>query len=148
MLGIMGLKKWPYTLLTLPLPIYTLIYKFAMDRKYKRPLSLLSLRAARDLDVIDEEREKQQAKEGIPPEDLRDAYKNECFKIDWDQIDGICEQVPKVLSALEKSNDEAVPLVQDLKIRPPAALYPIDSFTSPHDLEGGREPGTSGEKAR
>lgn len=53
MLGLMGLKKFAYTALIFPLPVITFIfYKIAVN-KFSRPLNVLSMRTASDLDKKD-----------------------------------------------------------------------------------------------
>ena len=143
MLGIMGLKEFPYAALLLPLPILTIFFKIFIDRLFQRPLTLLSLRAARDLDKYDQSMEKKNSVEEREVEDasIPDSYVNECFKINWQQIDATIAKVPQIQAAIDKPYDEAVSLIDGLTIPNAAEFYSLESFAlSKSALEEERTP--------
>ena len=143
MLGIMGLKEFPYAALLLPLPVLTILFKIFIDRLFQRPLTLLSLRAARDLDKYDQSMEKKNSVEEREVEDagIPDSYINDCFKINWQEIDATIAKVPQIQAAIDKSHDEAVPMIEDLTIPNAAEFYSPDSFAlSKAALEEERTP--------
>jgi len=129
MFGILGLKKFVYAVLAVPLPILTILFKIYVDRLYKRPLTMLSLRAARDMDEKDSRDQKrgQFYRTESLADTVHEKYMNDCFKIDWDQIEATCKDVQRVTRALELSRDEAVPLVHNLNITSDVEFYPVSS---------------------
>lgn len=136
MLGVMGLKKFPFTVLILPLPFLTIFFKIYVDRLFKRPLTMLSLRAARDLDELDVDSSLQTGEEKEMAEAVMDSYRHACFKIDWEKIEATCNEVSKVSNALEMPHDEAAAVVAHLNISEAPELYQIDSFAlSKSDIE-------------
>ncbi|GMH40978.1 hypothetical protein BSKO_08888 [Bryopsis sp. KO-2023] len=105
MIGMMSLKKFGYAPFMLPLPAFTIIFKVIMNANYKRPLSVLSLRAAHDLDLRDAEIEQQEsvpsletrAEEKIEACAVKETqYVNPCMKIDWSELHAALARARKV----------------------------------------------------
>eukprot|EP01023_Acetabularia_acetabulum_P006466 TRINITY_DN12689_c0_g1_i4.p1 TRINITY_DN12689_c0_g1~~TRINITY_DN12689_c0_g1_i4.p1 ORF type:complete len:204 (+),score=19.40 TRINITY_DN12689_c0_g1_i4:2-613(+) len=83
MLGLLGMKRFVYSPLIIPLLIVTVIYKLNVDYLYKRPLQIMSLRAAADLDRVGSEHI------------VGDAYLAPCFKFDKSEVDDLMEELHK-----------------------------------------------------
>lgn len=79
-IGLLGLKEFPYVVLIIPLPLITLAFKYFTSSLFDKPLNILSLRAAADLDVHDK---KIDIVESIDEKEdnIHDRYVNDCFKV-------------------------------------------------------------------
>lgn len=81
MLGFLGVKKFPYTPIILPLPVVTIAFQLTMDALFDRPLSLLSLRAAHDLDLWDLAVQREVISEEISGTPATDLYVNPALSV-------------------------------------------------------------------
>eukprot|EP00210_Caulerpa_lentillifera_P000603 g584.t1 len=117
---LMAIKKFPYLALLAPLPIITLLFRLLAHRMYDRPLKILSLRAAHDLDVANQVKTevKVDDKQSLPVDDdhethfevqeieessqlpsassssidcVRDKYKHPSFLIDWGELEELLD---------------------------------------------------------
>lgn len=108
---LMAIKKFPYLFLLAPLPVITLLFRAFAHRMYDKPLKILSLRAAHDLDIADRVEAEDKETEDLPVneqtvnelqeheevilvspiESIRDKYKHPSFLIDWSELEEVLE---------------------------------------------------------
>eukprot|EP01025_Chloroclados_australasicus_P018159 TRINITY_DN1940_c0_g1_i1.p1 TRINITY_DN1940_c0_g1~~TRINITY_DN1940_c0_g1_i1.p1 ORF type:complete len:953 (-),score=103.81 TRINITY_DN1940_c0_g1_i1:1934-4792(-) len=94
MLGLLGMKQFRYAPLLLPLILYNLVYYISMDRLYRRPLTVMSLRAATDIDAHDEEIDGPIDQEYN--QEVMQRYLSPCFKVSQDECKNLMEEMEKL----------------------------------------------------
>jgi hypothetical protein len=55
MLFLLGIKRFPYAVLAIPMPLITGLFHWSCNQLFRRPWELQALRAAADMDKIDEQ---------------------------------------------------------------------------------------------
>eukprot|EP01025_Chloroclados_australasicus_P044560 TRINITY_DN4839_c0_g1_i1.p1 TRINITY_DN4839_c0_g1~~TRINITY_DN4839_c0_g1_i1.p1 ORF type:complete len:864 (-),score=85.35 TRINITY_DN4839_c0_g1_i1:389-2929(-) len=86
MIGLLGLKRFGgYTALLVPLPVLTVLFKMNMDYLYRRPLQIMSLQDAADLDRVEQQRSEQVY--------VEDAYLAPCFKFSQSNVDSLLDEL-------------------------------------------------------
>lgn len=104
MIGLLGVKKFPFAPVVIPLPFITILFKLASEKSFNRPLAVLSLRGAADLDRSDK-----MATERCPPslEEMREAdrlYLSPSFKVETSEYEELLAQA-RTVSAKLKGED-------------------------------------------
>lgn len=97
MMGLFAIKRFPYLFLMVPLPCLTLLFRLIAHRLYDKPLRILSLRAAHDLDVADHECSE------MEDGSVQYKYRHPAMMIDWNELEDIfddAERIGNVLNAL------------------------------------------------
>lgn len=118
---LMAIKKFPYLFLLAPLPLLTLLFRALAIRMYDKPLKILSLRAAHDLDVADQEdsmddhptiqEENEDSLDLQGPsssssnDSIRDKYKHPSFLINWAELEELLENAKRLDSFLDCLTD-------------------------------------------
>eukprot|EP00210_Caulerpa_lentillifera_P002275 g2185.t1 len=115
---LMAIKKFPYLFLLAPLPFITLLFRSFAHRMYDKPLKILSLRAAHDLDIADQEESIDDHKSSMEQEamesqeiletsnnasvaSVRDKYKHPSFLIEWGELEELLDDARRLDSAIE-----------------------------------------------
>lgn len=115
MIGLMAVKKFKYAALMIPLPLFTMTFKIIMDKNYKRPLSVLSLRAAHDLDIMDATLDEQQHLRNGEQEDSADVqkgYVHPAMKVDWNELHKLLDEAATALDMLEQTESRQLDEVE------------------------------------
>jgi len=107
-IGLLGVKKFPYALIVAPLPFITVFFWIASEKLFKRPLSVLSLRGASDIDRSDKTAA---VAHPLSTEEKNEAdrlYLSPYFKINSAAFEELLTQVNTVGNVL-KGNDVCLP---------------------------------------
>ena len=102
MIGLFAIKRFPYSALLIPLPFLTLFFRILVHHLYDKPLRILSLRAAHDLDVADRQEEIEGERE--EERDEMDKYRHPAFQLDWNEMQELVNDTNKLMSALKSLN--------------------------------------------
>eukprot|EP00803_Ostreobium_quekettii_P011457 evm.model.scf_1059.5 EVM.evm.TU.scf_1059.5 scf_1059:28549-38537(-) len=125
-IGLLGIKKFAFSLLVIPLPFITLSFKVIAGKVFTRPLSVLSLRGAADLDRSD----KSNAEKNPPSlEEMREAdrlYLSPNFKVELGEYEDLLRQARTVGAKLKG---------EDVKLSEP--IRDEELYWSAEEDEGG-----------
>ena len=105
MLGFLGVKKFPWTPILLPLPFVTIAFQLTMNYLFDRPLSVLSLRAAHDLDVFDLSVQLEMTSNEVSTTAAADFYVNPAMYVTKD-LDELLEEANKMDAILKSTREE------------------------------------------